>query len=114
MSTLKRLHRALLTLDDGTALEVTRIGRGRYAEAWANGSTVYLAVADGPDCSKEIMSVECGAHPEAHGCPNSAWQWLRTRQRHPPWLPLVQTQETQRFAFFGWKDLAELYPLAVP
>lgn len=62
MATLKKLHTARLTLDDGTTVDVERIGRGRYATAWRNGSSVYLQVKDGPDCSKEIMESLCGDH----------------------------------------------------
>lgn len=54
MATLKSLHKALLTLDDGREMEVQRIGRGRYTTAWANGHNVYLQVREG-EYSKEIM-----------------------------------------------------------
>lgn len=53
-ATLKPLHRAILTLPDGKAVEVERIGRGRYTTAWANGSKVYLQTSE-KDYSKEIL-----------------------------------------------------------
>jgi len=55
-ATLKPLHRAVLTLPNGRAVEVERIGRGRYTTAWANGSHVYLQTHE-KDASKEILEV---------------------------------------------------------
>jgi hypothetical protein len=52
---LQKLHRALLTLDDGQTVEVERIGKGRYTTAWANGSHVYLQT-DERDASKEMLA----------------------------------------------------------
>jgi hypothetical protein len=57
---LKPLHRAILTLPDGSPVEVERIGRGRYTTAWAtvayhNGSKVYLQTNE-KDASKEILA----------------------------------------------------------
>lgn len=57
---LTKLHTALLTYDDPStggpvSVEVTRIGRGRYTTAWANGTKVYLQTSD-RDASKEILS----------------------------------------------------------
>jgi hypothetical protein len=46
---------AVLTLDDGTRLEVERIGRGRYTIAWRNSHYAYLQVHE-KDNSKELLS----------------------------------------------------------
>lgn len=53
---LKRLFKAILTLDNGDAVEVRRLGKGRYTEAWkAPDNVVYLKVKDG-EYSKEILA----------------------------------------------------------
>src|SRR5271156_6076184 len=63
--TLKNLPRhAMLTLEKGGAVEVVKIGRGRYCTAWRSVSdpaVVYLQVRDA-DKSKELLSHIEGPH----------------------------------------------------
>lgn len=55
-ATLKRLPpRALLTLPDGSAVEVDYIGKGRYTTAWRNSHYVYLQTHE-KDASKKILT----------------------------------------------------------
>ncbi len=63
LAKIKPLHRAILTLPDGSPVEVERIGKGRYTTAWAtvaygDGSKVrkvYLQTSE-KDASKEILA----------------------------------------------------------
>lgn len=48
-----------LTLDSGRVVNCSRIGRGRFSEAWRHGNSVYLLCRPtkwGADYSKEILS----------------------------------------------------------
>lgn len=70
--TLKSLpRRAMLTLDTGTAVEVEKLGKGRYTMAWrsvSNPAVVYLQVSD-RDNSKELLSHLDGVHiPKLEQC----------------------------------------------
>jgi hypothetical protein len=47
--------RARLTLDDGTTVDVERIGRGRYTTAWKNSHYVYLQTHE-KDNSKDLLA----------------------------------------------------------
>jgi len=59
---LKRLPaRAMLTLPNGSSVEVERIGSGRYTTAWRNNHFVYLQTHE-DDRSKEILLRIDGEH----------------------------------------------------
>jgi hypothetical protein len=61
LAKIKPLYRAILTLPDGSPVEVERIGKGRYTTAWAtvaygDGSKVVYLQTSEKDASKEVLA----------------------------------------------------------
>jgi hypothetical protein len=54
MPSLQKLHKAVLTLENGDTVEVERIGKGRFTTAWADSTWVYLQTRE-TDYAKEIL-----------------------------------------------------------
>lgn len=109
MATLKLLYKALLTLDDGSVIEVERIGRGRYTTAWANGTRVYLQVSE-KDLSKEILST-LGGTPHIPDCEHIGWLKDVRLFAMPKYRKI--TAKGTPTAYKQYKELARMMNLAV-
>jgi len=56
---LRHIKAAILTLNSGESVHVEQIGKGRFSEAWKNGSYVYVITRErswGTDHSKRILA----------------------------------------------------------
>jgi len=106
MASIRKLHGAVITLDDGSTVQVERIGRGRYTTAWRDGHHVYLQTKDG-EYSKDILAALSGTRhiptTEELGWGDDDAPWRLYRQ------PLYRRLTKRDFpnAYRQWKSLAE-------
>jgi len=103
---LKMLNpRALLTLQDGTEVEVERIGRGRYSTAWRNCQNVYLQTNE-KDYGKELISrVAEEKNPHIPACVQLDWQDGNAPYR---WYRMPLYQPLTAKSVRAWEDFKAL------
>jgi len=56
---LRHIKAAMLTLNNGESIHVEQIGKGRFSEAWKNGTHVYVITRErswGVDYSKRVLT----------------------------------------------------------
>lgn len=93
---LKRVRKARLVFDNnGPKIEVERIGKGRYTEAFKHGNFVYLRVRE-PEYSKEILA--------------NITKRDTGRRDHNPHIPNCEFLESESGPY-KWYQMPLYYPL---